>query len=65
MLFRSLTGKKGMRVNELSNSVHRKYAGFTPKNYGYSQFTKFLQAIPDMELYGDVNARKVRFGEEE
>ncbi len=60
-----LTGKKGMRVNELSNSVHRKYAGFTPKNYGYSQFTKFLQAIPDMELYGDANARKVRFGEDE
>ena len=60
-----LTGRKGMRVNELSNSVHRKYAGFTPKNYGYSQFTKFLQAIPDMELYGDANARKVRFGEDE
>ena len=60
-----LTGKKGMRVNELSNSVHRKYAGFTPKNYGYSQFTKFLQAIPELELYGDINARKVRFGEEE
>ncbi len=60
-----LTGRKGMRVNELSNSVHRKYAGFQPKNYGYSQFTKFLQAIPDLELYGDVNARKVRFGEEQ
>ena len=60
-----LTGKKGMRVNELSNSVHRKYAGFTPKNYGYSQFTKFLQAIPELEIYGDVNARKVRFEEDE
>lgn len=60
-----LSGKKGMRVNELSNSVHRKYAGFKPKNYGYSQFTKFLQAIPDLELYGDANARKVRFREED
>lgn len=56
-----LTGKKGMRVNELSNNVHRKYAGFKPKNYGYSQFTKFLQAIPELEIYGDVNAKKVRF----
>lgn len=60
-----LTGKKGMRVNELSNSVHRKYSGFKPKNYGYSQFTKFLQAIPELELYGDTNARKVRFDEPE
>lgn len=54
------TGKKGMRVSELSNSVHRKYARFKPKNYGYSQFTKFLQAIPELEIYGDINARKVR-----
>lgn len=60
-----LTGKKGMRVNELSNSLHRKYAGFKPKNYGYSQFTKFLQAIPELEIYGDANARKVRFRETE
>ena len=55
--------KKGMRVNELSNIVHRKYARFKPKNYGYSQFTKFLQAIPELELYGDINARKVRLAE--
>ncbi|MCM1122378.1 MAG: NYN domain-containing protein [Eubacterium sp.] len=57
-------GEKGMRVNELSNIVHRKYARFKPKNYGYSQFTKFLQAIPELEIYGDINARKVRFAEE-
>ena len=57
------TGKKGMRVNELSNSVHRRYTEFKPKNYGYSQFTKFLQAIPELEIYGDMNARKVRFDE--
>lgn len=57
-------GKKGMQVSELSNIVHRKYAGFKPKNYGYSQFTKFLQAIPELEIYGDVNERKVRFVEE-
>ncbi|MDE6844359.1 MAG: NYN domain-containing protein [Lachnospiraceae bacterium] len=56
-------GKKGMRVNELSNVVHRKYARFKPKNYGYSQFTKFLQAIPELEIYGDINARKVRVAE--
>lgn len=53
-------GRKGMRVSELSNMVHGKYKRFKPKNYGYSQFTKFLQAIPELEIYGDVNARKVR-----
>lgn len=58
-------GMTGLRVNELSNVVHRKYARFKPKNYGYSQFTKFLQAIPELEIYGDINARKVRFVEEE
>ena len=58
-------GKKGIRVNELSNNVHQKYTRFKPKNYGYSQFTKFLQAIPELELYGDINARKVRFVEAE
>lgn len=57
-------GRKGMRVNELSNIVHRKYTRFKPKNYGYSQFTKFLQAIPTLEIYGDINARKVRYAEE-
>ncbi|MCH5261332.1 MAG: NYN domain-containing protein [Lachnospiraceae bacterium] len=57
-------GKKGIRVNELSNNVHQKYTRFKPKNYGYSQFTKFLQAIPELELYGDINARKVRFAED-
>lgn len=59
------SGKKGIRVNELSNNVHQKYVRFKPKNYGYSQFTKFLQAIPELELYGDVNAKKVRFAIQE
>lgn len=57
-------GKKGMAVSDLSNIVHRKYDRFKPKNYGYSQFTKFLQAIPELEIYGDINARKVRVVEE-
>ncbi len=57
-------GRDGIGINELSNSVHQKYTRFKPKNYGYSQFTKFLQAIPELELYGDVNAREVRFAED-
>ena len=58
-------GNKGIGVNELSNNVHQKYVRFKPKNYGYSQFTKFLQAIPELELYGDINARNVRFAKAE
>ncbi len=55
-------GRKGMEVSELSNAVHGKYTRFKPKNYGYSQFTKMLQAISELEIYGDdINARKVRY----
>ena len=56
-------GANGLQVGELSNNVHQRYIRFKPKNYGYSQFTKFLQAIPELELYGDVNERRVRFVE--
>lgn len=51
-------GKKGMGVNELSNMVHQKYSRFNVKDYGYSQFTKFLQSIPKMEIFEDRSKRK-------
>lgn len=54
--------KKGMGVSELSNKIHQKYTRFNIKDYGYSQFTKFLQAIPELEIYEDGNNQKrVRF----
>lgn len=51
-------GAKGMGVNELSNKVHQKYVRFNIKDYGYSQFTKFLQTIPGLEIYEDASNRK-------
>lgn len=51
-------GKKGMGVNELSNMVHKKYSRFNVKDYGYSQFTKFLQSIPEMGIFEDASKRK-------
>lgn len=51
-------GEKGMGVNELSNKVHQKYTRFNIKDYGYSQFTKFLQSIPELEIFEDGSGRK-------
>lgn len=51
-------GAKGMGVGEVGNKVHEKYKGFNTKNYGYSKFSKFLQDIPDLELYEDDNKKK-------
>ena len=47
-----------MGVNELSNMVHKKYSRFNVKDYGYSQFTKFLQSIPELRIFEDGNKRK-------
>lgn len=51
-------GRNGMGVNELSNKIHEKYTRFNIKDYGYYKFTKFLQSIPEMELYEDEGNRK-------
>lgn len=51
-------GRNGMGVNELSNKIHEKYSRFNIKDYGYYKFTKFLQSIPEMELYEDESNRK-------
>ncbi|MDD2980056.1 MAG: NYN domain-containing protein [Hespellia sp.] len=51
--------KKGdVGINELSNKVHEKYVDFRPKDFGYSQFSKFLQGIGGIELYEDGRKRK-------
>lgn len=42
---RSLLFKDKMEMGELSNKVHEKFDGFSPKNYGYNQFSKFVSNI--------------------
>lgn len=51
-------GSKGIGISELSNRVYSKYANFNVKDFGYSQFSKFVQGFDDVELYQDKNDRK-------
>lgn len=50
--------KKGTDIGQLSNSVHNKYKNFNLKDYGYSQFSKFLQSIDGIEVREDLNRSK-------
>lgn len=52
------SGKKGIGISELSNMVYNKYSNFNVKDFGYSQFSKFVQGIEGVELYQDRNNRK-------
>lgn len=51
-------GKKGIGISELSNMVYNKYSNFNVKDFGYSQFSKFVQGIEGVEVYQDRNNRK-------
>lgn len=52
------TGAKGIGISELSNLVYNKYNSFNVKDFGYSQFSKFVQSTEGVELYQDKNNRK-------
>lgn len=60
-------GKKGIGLSELSNLVHGKYNYFNVKDFGYSQFGKFIQSLPEIETFDDKNKRRRarRFGKTE
>lgn len=51
-------GSKGIGISELSNRVYSTYANFNVKDFGYSQFSKFVQGLGSVELYQDKNGRK-------
>ncbi|MBD5547276.1 MAG: NYN domain-containing protein [Lachnospiraceae bacterium] len=51
-------GKKGIGISELSNRVYSKYDNFNVKDFGYSQFSKFIQGLENVELYQGKNDRK-------
>lgn len=51
-------GKKGIGLSELSNLVHGKYSNFSVKDFGYSQFSKFVQGIAGVETFEDGHKRK-------
>lgn len=52
------SGKKGIGLSELSNLVHGKYSSFSVKDFGYSQFSKFIQGIGGIETFEDGHNRK-------
>lgn len=52
------SGAKGIGISELSNRVYNKYNHFNVKDFGYSQFSKFVQGLGNVELYQDKNDRK-------
>ncbi|MDY5870400.1 MAG: NYN domain-containing protein [Lachnospiraceae bacterium] len=52
------SGTKGIGISELSNRVYNKYNHFNVKDFGYSQFSKFVQGLGNVELYQDKNDRK-------
>ncbi|MCI9334512.1 MAG: NYN domain-containing protein [Lachnospiraceae bacterium] len=51
-------GNRGIGISELSNRVYSKYSTFNVKDFGYSQFSKFVQEIGGVEVYQDKNGRK-------
>lgn len=51
-------GNKGIGINELSNRVHGRYSHFNVKDFGYSQFSKFVQGMEGVQVYADKNDRK-------
>ena len=51
-------GTKTVGISELSNQVRAKYPQFNLKDFGYSQFSKFVQSIESIEVYEDRFKRK-------
>ncbi|MEG1657156.1 MAG: NYN domain-containing protein [Christensenellaceae bacterium] len=47
------SGESGMILSELSNRCHAKYKTFKVKDFGYSSFSKFVQAIVGLKLSSD------------
>ena len=51
-------GAKGVSLSELSNALHARYGQFSVRDYGYSQFSKFVQGMEGVQVYADKNDRK-------
>lgn len=52
------SGQRGIGFSELSNLVHGKYSYFNVKDFGYSQFSKFVQSLDGVETFEDGHNRK-------
>ncbi|WP_349943728.1 NYN domain-containing protein [Lacrimispora sp. BS-2] len=52
------SGKNGMELAALGNGIHRKFADFKVKDYGYSTFSKFVHSINQLEVRENKNNNK-------
>jgi len=52
------SGKNGMELAALGNGIHRKFADFKVKDYGYSTFSKFVHSIGQLEVRENKNNNK-------
>ncbi len=52
------SGKKGLGISELSNAVRAQFDDFNLKQYGYSQMSKFIQSLENIEVFQDANKIK-------
>lgn len=48
----------GIGLSELSNLLHKKFPNFNLKDYGYSQFSKFVQSIGGLSIGEDSTNQK-------
>ena len=55
------SGKNGLELAALGNGMHRKFADFKVKDYGYSTFSKFVQSISQLEIRENKTHNKVVF----
>ena len=55
------SGKNGMELAALGNGMHRKFADFKVKDYGYSTFSKFVHSVSMLEVRENKNNSKAVF----
>lgn len=54
-------GKRGISISKLSNQVYAEFKDFNVKDYGYSQFSKFVQSIEGIEIRENSANRKYAY----
>lgn len=54
----TVKNQQDIGVNELSNLVHEKFDNFNQKDFGYSQFSKFIQGMAGIVVYEGSDKRK-------
>ena len=54
-------GKAGVELSTLGNKMYEKYKDFKIRDYGYSQFKKYVKSISHMKLEQDGKRWKAHY----